>query len=67
MKSSIGQVVKKIYAATFAVVILSTTCWAGPPGTPDSFAIPTTPAGSAGISAATVVALAAYGYWKGRK
>lgn len=46
---------------------LSTPVFAGPPGPPAITQIPATPVGSVEMTAATVVAVAAYGYWKSRK
>lgn len=46
---------------------LSTQVFAGPPGPPVVTQIPATPVGNVEMTAATVVAVAAYGYWKSRK
>jgi hypothetical protein len=64
MKRSMGRRAETFSSAALAVLALCSTCWAAPPGPPS---IPSTPVGRAEVSAATIVALAAYGYWKGRK
>ncbi|TGU70729.1 hypothetical protein E4633_17170 [Geomonas terrae] len=46
---------------------LSTPVFAGPPGPPVITQIPATPVGNVEMTAATVVAVVAYGYWKSRK
>ena len=70
MKRNFGAVIGTLVLSILALLNLCAVCWAGPPGTPDSFAvaqIPRTPVGNVEVTAATVLAVAAYGYWKSRK
>jgi len=53
--------------AAFAILVLSAVCWGAPPPPPNFQSIPLTPVGSAEVSALTVAAVAAYGFWKMRK
>jgi hypothetical protein len=64
MKPNFDRTVQTVMIGTLTVLNLCTTCWGGPPGPPN---IPSTPVGNAEMSAVTVLAVAAYGYWKNRK
>ena len=61
MKRSFERLAETLPLTALALLSAGSTCWGGPPGPPS------TPVGSAGVSAATVVAVAVYGYWKSRK
>jgi hypothetical protein len=64
MKRRFDRIAETIFLTALAILNICTTCWAGPPGPPS---IPSTPVGNAEVSAATIIAVAAYGYWKNRK
>ena len=61
MKRSFDCLAETLFLVALTLLSAGSTCWGGPPGPPS------TPVGSAGVSAATVVAVAVYGYWKSRK
>jgi len=68
MNSTLYRISQCITLTVLATLNLCATCWAGPPGPPAIAAqIPATPVGNAEVSAVTIVAVAAYGYWKNRK
>ena len=64
MKSFYRRSTEAALLATAALCTLCSTVWAGPPLPPS---IPATPVGNAEMSALTVAAVAAYGYWKMRR
>jgi hypothetical protein len=64
MKRNFDRLAETLALTALAALNICTMCWAGPPGPPN---IPSTPVGNAEVSALTVVAVAAYGYWKNRK
>ena len=64
MKRNLDRIAEKLFLAVIALASLCTASWAGPPPPPS---IPATPVGNAEMSAVTIVAVAAYGYWKMRK
>jgi hypothetical protein len=67
MKRNFNRAIETLLLSGLAVLNFCALCYAGPPGTPDSFGlIPSTPVGNVEVSALTVVAVAAYGYWKNR-
>lgn len=54
------------FAATTAIILaVAATCWGAPP--PPPTIVPSTPVGGIGVSTVTVLAMTAYGIWKGRK
>ena len=61
MKRSLDRTAETLFLVALALLTLCSTCWGGPPGPPS------TPVGNAEVSALTVGAIAAYGYWKNRK
>jgi len=64
MKHSFESIAGMLLLAVMVGLSFCTTCWAGPPPPPS---MPSTPVGNAGVSAVTVMAVAAYGYWKMRR
>lgn len=54
-----------LLCTTAFCLALATTCWGAPP--PPPTLPPSTPVGGFGMSTVTVLAIAAYGFWKGRK
>ncbi|QWV94734.1 hypothetical protein KP004_06035 [Geomonas oryzisoli] len=64
MKLTVQKIVESAALILVAGLNLCSSCWAGPPAPP---VIPATPVGSAEMSAVTVAAVAAYGFWKSRK
>lgn len=67
MKALCRRSTETAFLATVSLLNLCTAGWAGPPPPPSIAAIPSTPVGSAEMSAITVAAVAAYGYWKMRR
>jgi hypothetical protein len=62
-----NHIADKLLFTTLAFFNFSALCWADPPPPPVITAPPATPLGGAGITIATAVAIAGYGYWKNRK
>ena len=68
MERKFSRISETLMLSAFATLNLCAVCWAGPPGPPVIAAqIPVTPVGNEEVTAITVVAVAAYGYWKSRK
>lgn len=68
MKAIYRRSTETAFLATASLLNLCTAGWAGPPPPPNiAVGIPSTPVGSAEMSAITVAAVAAYGYWKMRR
>ncbi|MBU5614088.1 hypothetical protein [Geomonas azotofigens] len=64
MKRNLHRIAENLIMAAIALGSICTASWAGPPPPPS---IPSTPVGNAEMSAVTMVAVAAYGFWKMRK
>lgn len=67
MKGNLSALAGTLFFSALALLGLSAVCWGGPPPPPMAQSIPMTPVGSAEVSAVTVAAVAAYGFWKMRK
>jgi hypothetical protein len=71
MRKRTSRIIELLALASITVLGITQTCWAGPPGTPDSYGsgsgIITAPLGGDGILIAVSCAIAGYGYWKSRK
>jgi len=68
MKRNLNQFVETLCCSVLVSMLLVATCWAAPPPPPlNLLIIPVTPVGNAEVSAMTVLAVAAYGYWRSRK
>lgn len=65
MKTGLRAVTETLGFAALGILAFSAACWGGPPLPPSS--IPATPVGNAEVSAITVAAVAAYGFWKSRR
>ncbi|GFO54928.1 hypothetical protein GMSM_19350 [Geomonas sp. Red276] len=68
MKKRLIRIAEIAAIAALAVTALAAAVWAGPPAPPVVNAqVPVTPLGGPEVSALTVAAVAAYGYWKSRR